>query len=87
MRTRRITRAEAGEHLEHVRRLRIRLLGDRVLQARALQVAGDLRWANSLGPEYIALTQLQANALVTTDSKLAIAARRFVSVAPLMDLM
>ena len=86
VRTKKITKAEAGKHLDYVRRLRIRLLGDRVLQAKALQLADELGWPNTFGPEYIALAQLQADALVTTHSKLAAAAKRFVPVGSIQDL-
>ena len=86
-RTKKISKAEADEHLDYMRRLRIRLLGDRVLQAKAWQLADELGWPDTFGIEYIALTQLQADALVTTDSKLAAAAKRFVSVVPIKVLM
>ena len=86
-RTKKISKAEADKHLDYVRRLRIRLLGDRVLQAKAWQLADELGWPDTLGPEYIALTQLQADALVTTNSDLAAAAKRFVSVVPIKALM
>lgn len=82
----RITRAEAARHLEYVRRLRIRLLGDRVLQATALRFAEELELPSTFGAEYIALTRLQADALVTTDAKLAAAAARVVAVATIDDV-
>jgi predicted nucleic acid-binding protein len=87
VRTRKLSKPEADKHLDYVRRLRIRLLGDRVLQAKAWQLADELGWPDTFEPEYIALTQLQAEALVTTNSKLASAAKRFVAVAPLTVLM
>lgn len=86
VRAKKISRTEADKHLEYVRRLRIRLLGDRVLQAKAWQVADELGWPDTLDAEYVALTELQADALITTNSKLAAAARRFVSVAPIRVL-
>lgn len=87
VRTRKISKTDADKHLEYVRRLRIRLLGDRVLQARAWHLADEIGWPDTLDPEYIALTQLQADALVTSSSKLAAAAKRFVTVAPITVLM
>ena len=84
---RKMSKADAGKHLDYMRGLRIRLLGDRVLQAKAWQLADELGWPETFGPEYIALTQLQADALVTTNSKLAAAAKRFVSVVPTKVLM
>ncbi len=87
VRTKQISEPEADKHLDYVRRLRIRLLGDRVLQAKAWQVADELGWPDTFAPEYIALTQLQADALVTTNAKVAAAAKRFVSVVPIKALM
>jgi predicted nucleic acid-binding protein len=50
--------------------LRIRLLGDAVLRRRAWDVADQLGWPSTYDAEYIALTQLQADAFITTDRKL-----------------
>ena len=86
VRAKKISRSEADKHLEYVRRLRIRLLGDRVLQAKAWQIADELGWSDTFAAEYVALTELQADALVTTNAKLAAAAKRFVSVAPIRVL-
>ena len=66
--------------LDDVRGLRIRLLGDRSLQARAWRIAAELDWPDTYRAEYIALVQLQADALATADDELAVAARRFVDV-------
>jgi predicted nucleic acid-binding protein len=77
---------EAKEQLDFVRGLRIRLLGDRVLQAVAWRVADALDWPDTRAAEYIALTKLQADALVTDDRKLAAGARRFVAVARLSSV-
>jgi hypothetical protein len=54
-----------------VRGLRIRLLGDRVLQNVAWTVADQPEWPDTLDAEYVALTQLQADALITLDRQLA----------------
>jgi len=54
-----------------VRRLPIRLLGDRVLQQVAWNVADQLGWSNTYNAEYVALTQLQADAFITVDGQLA----------------
>jgi predicted nucleic acid-binding protein len=51
--------------------MRIRLLGDAVLRRRAWDIADQLGWASTYDAEYVALTQLQADALVTLDSDLA----------------
>ena len=49
----------------------IRLLGDAVLRRRAWDLADQLGWASTYDAEYVALTQLQADALVTQDGELA----------------
>ena len=61
----------ARERLARVGRMRIRLLGDAVLRRRAWELADQLGWASTYDAEYIALTQLQADAFVTLDAKLA----------------
>jgi predicted nucleic acid-binding protein len=73
--------------LDDVRGLRIRLLGDRVLQDRAWRIAAELDWPDTYRAEYIALTQLQADALATADASLSAAASRFVdTVSPAVIL-
>jgi predicted nucleic acid-binding protein len=61
----------ARDHLTRIRRMKIRLLGDAVLQRRAWELADQLGWASTYNAEYVALTQLQADAFVTLDAKLA----------------
>ena len=51
--------------------LPIRLLGDAVLRRRAWRVADQLGCAETYDAEYVALTQLQGDAFVTLDEKLA----------------
>src|SRR5215213_11015560 len=64
--------AEVGrDRLARVGRMPIRLLGDAVLRRRAWELADRLGWAETYAAEYIALTQLQADAFVTLDAKLA----------------
>src|SRR4051812_7945512 len=66
-----LTRQEADRRLDHVRSLRIRLLGDRMSQRVAWKIADQLGWADTLDAEYVAVTQLQADALVTHNAQLA----------------
>jgi predicted nucleic acid-binding protein len=73
--------------LDDVRGLRIRLLGDRALQDRAWRIAAELNWPDTFQAEYIALTQLQGDALVTADEKLAAAARTFVDTVAPADIL
>ena len=63
------------------------LLGDRVLQRVAWRVAEQLGWEDTLNAEYVALTQLQADALVTLDQHLADSVEGLVAVAPIDDLL
>jgi len=77
----RLSREEAVRRLEYVRGLRIRLLGDRVLQNVAWKIAERLGWDDTFDAEYVALTRLQADALVTLDPDLARVARQEVAVA------
>ncbi len=81
-----LSRKEADRQLEYIRRLRIRLLGDRVLQAHAWKIADRLGWPDTLDAEYVALTELQADALVTLDAGLARAVEGLVRVAPIEAL-
>ncbi len=81
-----MTRKDAERQLDYVRGLRIRLLGDRVLQNAAWTVAGRLGWPDTLDAEYVALTQLQADALITLNRQLADAVKELVSVAPIEAL-
>jgi predicted nucleic acid-binding protein len=69
----------ALDRLAGIRALRIRLLGDAVLQRRAWHVADQLGWADTYTAEYVALTQLQADAFVTLDADLA---RRLAGIVP-----
>jgi predicted nucleic acid-binding protein len=61
----------AREHLARIGRMPIRLLGDAVLRRRAWDIAQQLGWASTYDAEYVALTQLQADALITLDAELA----------------
>jgi predicted nucleic acid-binding protein len=82
-----LTRKEADRRLNYLRALQIRLLGDRVLQRVAWDIAAELDWSDTFVAEYIALTKLQADALVTRDTSLARAARKVVAVATMEDLL
>jgi predicted nucleic acid-binding protein len=81
-----ITRKDANRHLNYMRSLRIRLLGDRVLQDTAWKIADELDWLDTLDAEYLALTQLQADAFITLDKTLARAAKKVVKVASINEI-
>jgi predicted nucleic acid-binding protein len=61
----------ARERLRRIGQIKIRLLGDAVLRRRAWEIADQFGWASTYDAEYIALTQLQADAFITLDEKLA----------------
>jgi predicted nucleic acid-binding protein len=61
----------ALERLAHIWAMPIRLLGDAVLRRKAWAIAEQLEWAETYDAEYVALTQLQADAFVTLDADLA----------------
>jgi len=73
----------ARERLRYVNGMQIRLLGDAVLRRRAWEIADRLGWSSTYDAEYVALTQLQADAFVTLDRKLARAVQGLVETAPL----
>ena len=76
----------AREQLERIGRMRIRLLGDAVLRRRAWELADQLGWAETYDAEYIALTQLQADAFITLDPELARRVEGVVATAALEAL-
>jgi predicted nucleic acid-binding protein len=78
-----LTADVALEQLARVNAMPIRLLGDAVLRRRAWKVADELGWAETYDAEYVALTQLQADAFVTLDAALARRVEGVVPTAPL----
>ena len=76
----------ARERLARINKLPIRLLGDAVLRRRAWEIADQLGWASTYDAEYVALTQLQADAFVTLDEKLARSVEGIVTIAPIAAL-
>lgn len=81
-----MTEKDAERRLNYVRGLRIRLLGDRVLQNVAWKVADQLGWSDTYNAEYVALTQIQADAFITLDGQLGHAVKDLVTVAPIEAL-
>jgi predicted nucleic acid-binding protein len=81
-----MTKEYADQQLDYVRGLRIRLLGDRVLQNVAWKIADRLGWPDTFDAEYVALTQLQADAFVTLDRQLVETVQDLVTVAPIEEL-
>lgn len=82
-----LTEREAKDRLEVITTMPMRLLGDRVLKAKAWQIAKDLDWPDTYDAEYVALTQLQADAFITVDPDRATAVAHLVEVAPISVLL
>jgi predicted nucleic acid-binding protein len=82
-------RAEAAALAAHERmtEMKMRLLGDRVSRRAAWQIARQHDWDTLRDAEYLAVTRLQADALITVDASLAATARDLVTVAVIDDLL
>jgi predicted nucleic acid-binding protein len=83
---RRTDKAALETH-ERVTELKMRLLGDRVSRGTAWRIARQHGWDTLRDAEYLAITRLQADALVTVDPELAAKAEGTVPLAPLQDLL
>ncbi len=66
-----ISATEGIERVTRINSMKVRFLGDKVLQHQAWKVADQLGWETTFDAEFVALTQLQADAFVTSDSDLA----------------
>jgi predicted nucleic acid-binding protein len=78
-----LTEKVALQHHERLTELKMRLLGDRVSRRTAWKIAREQGWGTTYDAEYLAVTKLQADALVTVDPALAAKAESIVSLAPL----
>ena len=76
-----ISAAEGIERVTRINSLKVRFLGDKVLQRQAWKVAHQLGWETTYDAEFVALTQLQADAFVTADDALARAVSGVVETA------
>jgi predicted nucleic acid-binding protein len=76
-----ISATEGLERVTRINSLRVRFLGDKVLQRQAWKFAEQLGWETTYDAEYVALAKLQADALVTSDPKLARAVSGLVTTA------
>ena len=81
-----ISASVARERLARFRKMPIRLLGDAVLQRRAWEAADQLGWTETYTAEYVALTQLHGDALVTLDPDVAQGLDGIVRVAGVDDV-
>jgi len=76
-----ISAPEGIDRVTRINSLKVRFLGDRVLQRTAWRVAATLGWETTYDAEFVALTQLQADFLVTSDTDLARAVSGLVETA------
>ena len=76
-----ISAAEGIQRVTRINSLKVRFLGDKVLQGQAWNVADELGWETTYDAEYVALTKLQADVFVTSDRDLAQAVSGVVETA------
>jgi predicted nucleic acid-binding protein len=76
-----ISADEGMERVTRINSLKVRFLGDKVLQRTAWRVADQLGWETTYDAEFVALTQLQGDAFVTSDAQLARAVSGLVETA------
>ena len=76
-----ISAAEGLERVTRINSLKVRFLGDKVLQRTAWRVADRLGGDTTYDAEFVALTQLQADVFVTSDGELAQAVSGLVETA------
>jgi predicted nucleic acid-binding protein len=81
-----ISAEEGLERVTRINSLKVRFLGDKVLQRQAWKVADELGWETTYDAEYVALTRLQADAFVTSDRELAQTVSGLVKTAPVEAL-
>jgi predicted nucleic acid-binding protein len=81
-----ITEAVALDRHERLTELKMRLLNYRVSRRTAWQIAREHDWETTFEAEYLAVTKLQADALVTVDAAMAAKAASVVAVAPVSAL-
>ncbi len=78
-----LTETQALQQHERLTELKMRLLGDRVSRRTAWKIAREQGWETTYEAEYLAVTKLQADALVTVDPALAAKAKGLVPLAQL----
>ena len=81
------TETAALQAHERMTEIKMRLLGDRVSRRTAWQLARQHDWTTLRDAEYLAVTRLQADALITVNPGLAATARDVVTVAAIDDLL
>jgi predicted nucleic acid-binding protein len=82
-----ITEKVALQRHERLTEIKIRLLGDRTSRRTAWKIAREHGWDTTFDAEYLAVCQLQADALITIDETLAAKATHIVPLATLAALV
>jgi predicted nucleic acid-binding protein len=77
-----LTEDLALQHHERLTQLKMRLLGDRMSRRAAWKIAHEQGWNTTYDAEYLAVTRLQADAMITVDPTLAAKADGLVPLAP-----
>lgn len=81
-----LTERQALQRHERLTELKMRLLGDRVSRRTAWKIARERGWETTYDAEYLAVTKLQADALITVNPAMAAKAKDVVPLAPLEAL-
>jgi predicted nucleic acid-binding protein len=81
-----LEREAALAQLERITEIKVRLLNDRVSRANAWRIAEQLDLPDTVLAEFLAVTKLQADALVTLDPELARLAEGVVELAEIEAL-
>ena len=81
-----LTEAQALQRHERFTELKMRLLADRVSRRTAWKIAREQGWRTTYDAEYLAVTRLQADAMITVDPAMAIKANDLVPLAQLEAL-
>ena len=81
-----ISAADGLERVTRINSLKVRFLGDKVLQRKAWKVADQLGWETTYDAEYVALTKLQADVFVTLRDDLARAGDWLALVFPSVEI-
>jgi indolepyruvate ferredoxin oxidoreductase alpha subunit len=81
-----LSAADGIARVTRMNSLKVRFLGDKVLQRTAWRVAEQLGWETTYDAEFVALTQLQADIFVTSDLDLARAVSGLVQTASIEAL-
>ena len=81
-----VSAADGLERVTRINSLKVRFLGDKVLQRTAWRIADQLGWETTYDAEFVALTQLQADVFVTSDRDLARAVSGLVETASIDSL-